>query len=430
MNRTAVKLRATLASAIALISLGIAHAQTPTLVSPEAKEAVLTRVDNILSKGAYVPGLDFSKWADFVKQERKKIEDAKDEDEFALAINEAFAKFGASHIYLGTPRAASIRMTGSTVGIGISSQVVREGLVIVRTIPGASAAEAGIVPGDTVIEVDGKKVSGIAGIPGPEGTTVNIKIKHADGKVQSYTLVRKKFSTVRKEVLEEVNPTTAKLSVYTFDINGYDPRNVEKLMLEAQKYPNLILDLRDNGGGAVTNMQHLLGMLLPQEKPIGTFINRRMVESYIEDSDTKNLNPVMIADWSQNKDDWSDSQIKPNANSRVPVYKGKIAVLVNRLSGSAAEIASAALQEIAHAKVVGTQSAGAVLVSLIVPASGGFTLQYPIMDYVTTNGLRLEGNGVTPDIVAEDPRVRLPNAKDVSLEKALTVINSPKKSSS
>ena len=103
----------------------------------------------------------------------------------------------------------------------------------------------------------------------------------------------------------------------------------------------------------------------------------------------------------------------------MPVYTGRVAVLVNRFSGSASEIAAAALHDLVGAEVVGTKSAGAVLVSVIGDATNGFTLQYPIMDYVTVKGLRIEGNGVAPTVTVEDAKFRLPKDPDPVVEKAV-----------
>ena len=309
------------------------------------------------------------------------------------------------------------------MGIGITQQRIDEGTLILRTVTGAPADKAGLVPGDIIVKVDGKPAEGAKGIAGEEGTSVVLTVKKADGKTQEYTLTRSKFSTKRPEEITEIDKNTAKLSIYTFDLS-YDPENVEALMKRASKYKNLILDLRDNGGGAVVNLQHLLGLFLPDDKSIGTFVSRRLATDYMEKTGGSEKEVLKVAEWSRGSERWRDNpnvQVKPFKNT-VPRYKGHTAVLVNRFSGSASEMAAAALRDLAGAEVVGTKSAGAVLVSVIVPASNGFTLQYPISDYVTVKGLRIEGNGVVPTAEVEDPKVRLPNTKDPVVEKAASLL--------
>jgi carboxyl-terminal processing protease len=126
---------------------------------------------------------------------------------------------------------------------------------------------------------------------------------------------------------------------------------------------------------------------------------------------------VKIADWSRNRDEWDYQQIRPVKKNYASRYKGHLVVLINRGSGSASEIAAAALHDLDNATLIGQKSAGAVLVSVIVPATNNFTLQYPIMDYVTVKGLRIEGTGLIPEVAVDD-KPRMPNQPDEAVEKA------------
>jgi len=414
--------RATAIAAFAILASSV-MAQTVDN-KPEVKSEILDRVTTLLSTRAFVPGLDFGKWQSFVDSEKAKLDESKNDDEFTFAVNEALTKFGASHIYFASPRLADQRVSNSIVGIGITQQRTDEGTLIVRTVHGAPADKAGLVPGDVITKVDGKDAEGAKGIAGEENTTVVLTVKHENGKSKDYTLTRSRFSTKRPEEFEEVDKNTAKITVYTFDLS-YDADNVETIMKKAAKYKNLILDLRDNGGGAVNNLQHLLGMLVPDNESVGTFVSRRVASDYVATTGGSEKDVVKVAEWSRNSDKWKDNgmvQIRPFRNNAVPVYKGHVAVLVNKFSGSASEICAAALHDLIGAEVVGTKSAGAVLVSVIVPATNGFTLQYPISDYVTVKGLRIEGNGVSPTAEVEDLKIRLPKVKDPVVEKAASVL--------
>lgn len=402
-------LRALVGATAFLTLAAISSAQTVDK-RPEVKTTVLDRVSQILTKSAFVPGVDFTKWPEFLEGEKPKIDAAQNDDDFQRAVNEALAKFGTSHIVLTTPRGAEIRRSGSTVGVGITTQQTDEGLVIVRTVKDAPADQAGVHAGDIITAVDGKPVEGIKGIPGEEGTDVTLTIKRGPDS-KDYKITRRKFSTLRQEELTWIDKDTAKINIYTFDFS-YDPERVEKLMQDALRARNLIVDLRDNGGGAVINMEHFLGLLLPPDKPIGTFVSRSMVQRYTEATGDEGKDVAKVAAW-------SDRKINPRLNMRVPRFKGNLAVLVNRWSGSAAEITAAALRDNANATVVGQKSAGAVLVSVIVPAGEGFMLQYPLSDYVTIKGLRLEGNGVAPDVAVTEPKLRLPDAPDEAVTRAV-----------
>ena len=383
---------------------------------PEVKAQVIEKVSKLIQSNAFVPGIDFKKWPDFLQVEQPKLDAAKNDAEFQSAVNEALRKFGASHCVLTTPKMNETRRTSRSVGIGISGQVVEGGLMIVRVVAGGAADLAGLVPGDVVVEVDGQKVEGTRGIPGDEGSKVKLRVRHGNGKIDTYELIRRPFSTIQPEEIAYVDDQTSRITVHTFDFT-YDPDRVESLFEKAASRPNLIIDLRDNGGGAVVNLQHFLGLLVPEDTPVGTFISRRNVDRFVEETKGSPTDLPAIAAATPNK-------LKPLMNRHVLRYIGRVVVLINGGSGSASEMCAAALRETVGATVIGRKSAGAVLVSIIVPVSNGFMLQYPLSDYVTTTGKRLEGQGVTPDFIVEEPRIRLPQGKDLAVAKAVEVLAS------
>ena len=387
-------------------------------VNPLAKQEVVDQISAVLSKDAFVPGLDFSKWPDFIKQEQARIDAAKNDDEFQRAVNDALRKFGATHMVLTSPRVAEMRRDGSTVGVGVSSQRTPDGLLVTRTVADAPAERAGIVPGDVIVAVDGKPGMGAAAIAGKEGSDVTLTVRHADKSTEDYILTRRKFSTLRLEELTWVDKDTAKITIYSFDLS-YNHERVEGMMKDAENSRNLILDLRDNGGGSIANFRKLLGFFIPPSKPVGTFIDRRMVDDYVAATHGKPTDLAAIANWSPRK-------LRCIPSETLPLYKGHVIVLVNGLSGSASEIIAAGLRDTIGATVVGTKSAGAVLVSQYVQATNGFWLQYPLSDYVTIHGVRLEGSGVTPDVLATGPSVRLPNAPDEAVKKAVELFANAK----
>jgi len=381
--------------------------------SPPLKQEVLDQITDILAKNAFVPGVDFTKWPEFLKAEKPEIDAANNDEEFQKAVNAALKKFGASHTVLNSPRLANQRLTGSMVGIGINTHPVTDGLLVTRTIYDAPAERGGIVAGDIITKIDGKDAKTTTGIEGRDGTDVTVTVRHADKTSEDYILTRRKFSAVRPEELHWVDKNTVLLEISTFGYS-YDSKRVAGFMSEAQQSQNLILDLRENGGGEIGNLRHLLGFLVPMNKPVGTFINRNIFNEYVA------ANHVSTSDLSVIQK-WTSARLRPMPPG-MPVYKGQIVVLIDGQSGSASEIIAQGLRDVLGAKIVGTKSAGAVLVSLYVDASNGFMLQYPLSDYVTINGTRLEGLGVTPDVIVADPAIHVPTAPDPVVDKALELL--------
>lgn len=384
----------------------------PTLTE-ERRTEIINGMRRVMTTNAFVPGKDFSNFDEFLEKYKDEIAAAKTDSELAEAINSRLMRFyGVSHVVLITPQAMRARTERRAVGVGIQVAPEEGGIRILGVFPGSPAAEAGLLPGDLILEADGKKVDNPTQISGAEGTQVVLTIKREDGTVKNFTLTRRAFSNVRPDTLTWVNDNTAVLKVHTFDLS-YDRRRIDELMAEASKAENLILDLRSNGGGVVANMLHLLGHLLSPDMRFGTFISRGMVDEFVKETKGDPTDLRAIVQWSGNR---GLAAFRRNGQP----FAGRIAVLVNGGTGSAAEITAAALKEFRDASVVGTRSAGGVLVSTMAPLTNGWFLQFPFMDYVTARGVRLEGNGVTPDVEAPTPRF---NEPDVAVERALALLH-------
>jgi len=416
-NRFSNSLNRCLAVLLVVFAFCLGQAQTIDN-NPLVKQEILEQVTAILSKNAFVPGVDFSKWPDFLKAEQGLIDASNNDDEFQKAVNLALKKFGASHTVLNAPKTADLRLTGEMVGIGISTRVVPDGLLVTRTVPNAPADRGGIIPGDTIKLIDGKPAKAASAIEGDEGTDVTLTVAHPNKDTEDYILTRRKFSAIRPEELHWVTKDTVLLSVNTFGFS-YDRKRVSEFMSEAQTAKHLILDLRGNGGGEIGNLRHLLGYLTPFDKPVGTFIDRSIADDYTKaiHGDIKDL--AAIAKWTKKK-------LRPIVDQNVPIFTGTIAVLIDGQSGSASEIAAQGLRDVLGSKVLGSKSAGAVLVSLYVGATNGFMLQFPLSDYVTIHGVRLEGLGVTPDIVVPDTGLHPTLETDPVVQKALSVLEEKK----
>lgn len=422
----------TAACALALIAVAaVTYAQRPHSTGADApgwtlaaKDQVLDKMNTLILTQAYVPGVDFTKWPAALKQVKAEAEKAPTEAEFAGILDKAMRDtFKISHIVLLPPEAVKSRVDHQMIGIGIRINIIPEGVFVVSTVPGAPAQKAGIEAGDIIMEADGHHVDGPTYIAGPKGTSVNLKVKKNDGTtVKMYKVVREPFDTAQREELiwlDKDHKDTAVIKIYTFDLS-YSTHNVEELMKEASTAKNLIVDLRNNGGGAVGYMLHFLSTLLPPGTQVGTFINKKTVDDYVDTTKGDRNDLKAIADFSQSK-------LSITFNP-VPIFKGHVAVLVNPGSGSASEITAEALKELDNAPVVGRKSAGAVLVSVMGDLPHGFNLQYPISDYISAKGVRLEANGIVPDETVADVPFLKPGQIDPAYTAAETLLNKIAKS--
>lgn len=391
-NRTILALAATAFAALA-IAQTTPDTQTKPF-SPETKQAVLASIEKVLTTTAFVPGVDFTKWPGMIEKKKGEIEASDSANQFTNVVNGALHEFGFSHCVLYSPTVAQARTNRKMVGLGVRIQPEEKGIRIVWVFPESPAMESGIEPGDLIFEADGKAVRQAGDLGGEEGSTVKLKLTR-DGKELTKTITRRAFSTDIPESVTWVDKETAVLTVPTFDLGYNKNKALDKAMKEAMTAKRLILDLRGNGGGSVVNLLHLAGYFLKRDEPLGTFIGKSLVKRYQEDTGDKSTDVLKIAAWPE------ASRLKPA--TRVERYTGQVAVLVNGGTGSASEMMASAMREYRGAKVIGTKSAGAVLASYMWPVAEGFTLQFPVTDYVTIKGYRIEGNGVKPDVEVDAP---------------------------
>jgi carboxyl-terminal processing protease len=120
-----------------------------------------------------------------------------------------------------------------------------------------------------------------------------------------------------------------------------------------------------------------------------------------------------------------DQRVEFAVLPRAETYGGKLAILVDELSASAAECLAGGLQDLGRGRVFGKRTAGAVLNSEIEVLPNGDALQFATADFVSPAGTRLEGRGVIPDVEVATKREDFVAGRDPVLEAALEWIREP-----
>lgn len=413
------------ASAQSAGSPATAAATTPSLTA-DSKNRLIETIGMRLRTIAFVPGKDFSSFPQAVEKARERLDKAQTTTEFAGIINEILNTYGVSHMAVITPEAARARQTGGTVGFGIQLEIVEKGIRILNVFQGSPADKAGIRAGDHIVRVNGAKPTSRAALDGPPEAIFELEVLSPDGKLRTAKVQRAFFSTREPETLRWQGDV-AILRIPTFDgvmgMNsgqqpvGYSGPAVRQFMSEIQpRAKALVIDFRGNPGGVVANMLGFTGYFLPGGTRMGAFVNRTLSQRFVQETGKKPDDLKAFIEW-------SPSFVRPIPQS--VRYNGPIAVLVNGGTGSAAEMASAALRDHAGARIFGQKSVGMVLASMILPLDQpglpaeqrtGFQMILPMQDYITMNGLRIEGSGVKPDVELPIPA---PNAADTVMEAAV-----------
>ncbi len=358
-------------------------------LTPEMKRKVVEDVTRVIEEKAFVPGLDMDAWTTHVEKHKKDLDAATTHDAFAKGLNKACKEFGISHLNVRTPDQEKRRTTRQGAGFGIRVANGDKVLHVIEVNPNGPSVGKGIDAGDDIVLVDGRVPEEIEDLQGDVGTKATLRVRKPDGTEVDLELERKSFSLDRPDTLTWVDDESAVLKIHTF-MQGYKRDVIAGLAKEAAKAKHLVLDLRGNGGGQVSNLRHLLGFFLPSGTAVGAFIGRNVVKQFVEAGRGDGKDPAAVAAWSPRK-------FRTDRNQN-PVITARVAVLTDRGSASASEITSAALRDILDAPLVGTSTAGAVLASTYERIEGGYSVQYPASDYITVKGRRLEKQPLVPDI--------------------------------
>lgn len=273
-------------------------------------------------------------------------------------------------------------LNGRYSGIGLSVQASKEGYIkVVSVFDNSPAKEAGIKSGDYLTKVNGEAFGGnqleeaVAEIKGKPGTDVSLTIlrteeEKADSKEFDVKVTRADVNvdTIDDDILEVRGKKIGYIHIKAFDDITWQDFSDSYSKLMAQDIDGLILDVRNNPGGALDVVINIADNFLDE----GVIVT------------TKDKNGKEVIE-------------KSDANaSDIP-----ITVLQNENSASASEILAGAMKDRGRAKVIGTQSFGKGVVQKIFNLDNGAGAKITISEYFTPNGTQINEVGVTPDIEVE-----------------------------
>lgn len=292
-------------------------------------------------------------------------------------------------------------LEGEYEGIGAWVDITGEYLMITSPIPNSPAEKVGLKPGDRVIAIDGKDMTGLDGelvlsrIKGPAGTEVRLTIlRETNDETETFdvVIIRSKIiiPSVEGEILEN---DIAYIRLYTFgDKTPDELRALLKEML-AKEPVGLILDMRNNGGGFL----HIA------IEVISEFIEGGKIVMYEEFSDG-------------HRDTLKTS--KNGLATEIPLI-----VLVNEGTASAAEITAGAVQDYQRGLIVGTTTFGKGAVqNWIALSNEEGAVRVTIARWLTPDERQINKVGLEPDIIVEITEEDIEAEHDSQLEKAIEVI--------
>ncbi len=361
-------------------------------LNASAKKRVLDALGRTMSKRAYVYGVDFSqdRWRAMVAAEQGCLDSAETDSAFAAAVEGVLEHYDVSHLHCFTSVQAAERRHGRHTGIGVLGVELEDGILAASVIVGSPAEHAGIQRGDLLLSVDGVVARKRKQFSGELGQVRRLEWVRG-GSPQSAEVIHAKFRRASPDELVWLDDNIAWIKIHSFAKKLYHRPQVEQFFVEAAEARGIILDFRSNLGGHVSNVAHLAGHVLDEKIPISVVINRKTLDAYHRNHDTRDASMEDLAAH-------AEKTLAAAARRNGPPYRGKLVVLVDSLSGSGGELLPGAIQELGRGPVIGSVSIGRVLLADNFGLPRGFRLQLPIGEALTPGGQRIEGVGVQPDV--------------------------------
>lgn len=352
---------------------------------------VFNAVWDLVNRKHYDPKTRGAKWDAAAVEFGARAAAAKDDRELYATLNEMLAPLQDSHTFALTAVQAIERRTQVRARTGFNMQRIAGRWIVSDVLPESPAEDAGVRIGWIVLARNGT----------PLGERIDFRPK--EGEAATWDFVDETDNKVR------LSPTAQRLSIASRQVareleGGFvylrfdefaakDRRWLGQQLREHADAPGVVIDLRRNPGGETFSLGITVGEFFDRAVDCGTFISRSGARSV--------------------KNSWQIG----SAN-----YRGKVVVLVDAATGSAAEIFAAVLQDHGRATIVGRPTAGAVLASWFYRLPGGGELQLSREDYIAPKGRRIEGAGVEPDIVVPRTLEDLRMGRDRDLEVAMRVL--------
>lgn len=288
---------------------------------------------------------------------------------------------------------------GEFGGLGIEIGEEDGYIKIITPLDDSPASRAGVMPGDLIIEINGRPVrdmminDAIEMLRGEIGSSVDLTLaRESVAEPIDLTLTREAISSVsvRHRMLE---PGFAYMRISQFRVNT-GGEVVDALNELAEQNPDglegLVLDLRNNPGGVLIASVETADAFLTEGRVVYT-------EGRFEETDE------------------SFYATEDDPSRGVPLV-----VLINAGTASAAEIVSGALQDQGRAVIMGTQSFGKGSVQTVMPLNNDRAIKLTTSRYFTPDGRSIQAQGIAPDIEVDEGLVtRQTNRRGVYTERDL-----------
>ena len=284
-----------------------------------------------------------------------------------MAIPQILADLDPHSVYIPAKDAQAVTddLKGSFSGVGIEFTIRKDTIHVQNVVKNGPAQRAGILAGDKIVSVDGKTFVGkvvtqdeaMRRLKGPKDTKVKIGVvRYRQKAVKYFTVTRGDIPQRSITATCMLDKSTGYIKIKNFGETTYPELLIALAQLSQERFSNLVIDLRDNGGGYMNSAVQMANEFLPKNKLIVYMQGRK----------------------SPRQDFRSDGH---GSYQKIPLI-----VLINEASASASEIFAGAMQDNDRATIIGRRSFGKGLVQQQIGFPDGSMIRLTIARYYTPSG--------------------------------------------
>ena len=380
------------------------------------REAILTKIQTLVTEKYFDPAFNEAAWQEIVTRYRQAIVDAPNTSGFETAVSKMLAELSPRTMGLLSDHTPITPRNAINASFAIETIGMELRWVFQDVLPGGVAARAGLRSGDVLLSVAGKQFQ-------PKGTDASalsfemrssIPLVVSRGNPPQDVPVTLETGAPKYKDNPYSEPTALiaeflpggiaylKVSLFPGKI-GIDFANELDSIFKG-KFANaerLIIDLRGNPGGGIGGLT-LMSYLTPDRIPIGYSWNRKMAQERRDPATLPIFNKIP-----RSKLAIPGLALKFLGKTSVFVhteglgphpYHGRVAILVNRHTTGAAEMVAQFAQERRLAVIFGDETPGRLVSRSAFKLGLGYRLVIPVAAYVSAQGNRIEGLGISPDI--------------------------------
>ena len=256
-------------------------------------------------------------------------------------------------------------LEGSFEGVGIQFNISQDTLLVIQTVANGPSEKVGILAGDRIVKVDTAVIAGVKmgrdeimrRLRGKKGSVVNLGVvRRGISDTLTFAVTRDKIPLKTVDASYMIRPNTGYIKIGSFGANTYQEFMACVDSLKRHGMQDLIIDLQENGGGYLQSAVRIANEFLQK-------------------------NDLIV---------YTEGRTNPRqefrADGKGRLLDGKVMVLVNEYSASAAEILSGAIQDQDRGQIIGRRSFGKGLVQRPIEYPDGSMLRITVAHYYTPSG--------------------------------------------